>query len=317
MASSRPAERRYTAAPSVPACSVIVCTRYRGALLERCLRALASLDHPNYEVVVVDNTPGDPETERVVRRARVRYIRETRTGLSRARNAGARAGGGELIAFIDDDAIAEPAWLRCHQAALADPSLAASTGRILPISSNPSAGSARARLVDLGATPFLVDRATPAWFEIANFGGLGFGGNMVFKHELFDAGFGFRESLGAGAPLGAAEELNAFFRIIRDGHRVAYVPEAIVRHDEPNNQGSRRAQEIDGARRYSAYLSMLLVEEPEFRGRTSRHILEALGRPPRPWRRTDATAREAGRLRILAAACGGPLLYLRAKRRTG
>ena len=72
----------------VPGCSVIVCTRYRPDPLARCLASLATMDGPDPEVIVVDNTQGDPETERVTTRAGARYVVETRVGLSRARNAG-------------------------------------------------------------------------------------------------------------------------------------------------------------------------------------------------------------------------------------
>lgn len=297
---------------------MIVCTHYRASMLRRCLESLAAIDDPSYEVLVVDNTSGDPEAERLASEAGARYVREPRPGLSRARNAGARAAKGEQVAFLDDDAIPEPAWLERHSAALADPRLAATTGRILPISPHGTTGpvSALAQLLDLGNDAFAVDYTTPSWFELANFGGLGLGGNMAFRRSLFEDGFRFRESLGAGAVLQGGEELYAFFTLIREGHRVAYVPDAVVRHGEPTTPTEQKAEEIAGARRYSAYLSMLFVEEPEFRLRTARYIAEALRRPRRPWRRVEPQAREANRLRVLLAACGGPLLYLRSRLRS-
>ena len=121
----------------VPGCSVIVCTRHRPDLLARCLASLASMDGPEPETIVVDNTEGDRETKRVTARAGARYVVETRVGLSRARNTGIDAATGELIAFLDDDAIADSAWLSRHSEVLADESLTASTGRELPIATEP------------------------------------------------------------------------------------------------------------------------------------------------------------------------------------
>src|SRR4051812_37082435 len=118
----------------MPAFSIVVCTRRRALALERCLDSLTHLDHPSYEVVVVDNTPGDRGTQRVASISGARYVREPQRGLSRARNAGARESEHELVAYLDDDAIADPAWLTHHAAALSDTELMATTGRILPIS---------------------------------------------------------------------------------------------------------------------------------------------------------------------------------------
>src|SRR4029450_5888992 len=124
--------RGYTARSFVPV-SVIVCTRYRANSLARCLASLGAMDASPDEVVVVDNTVGDPDCERVVAEAGARYLLEPRGGLSRARNAGALAAEAEIVALIDDDAVAEPGWLAGHEDALADRAVSATTGRILPL----------------------------------------------------------------------------------------------------------------------------------------------------------------------------------------
>ena len=278
-------------------------------MLGRSLESLVQLDYPSYEIVVVDNATEDSEAEEVAGRAGARYLREPRPGLSRARNAGVEAAGGELIAFIDDDAVAEQEWLHRHADALTDPAVGATTGRILPMSSHSSPES---QLLDVGDAPLRVDRSNPHWFELTNFGGLGFGGNMVFKRAVFESGMRFRESLGVGAPLGGAEELFAFFEIVRDGHAIFYLPQAVVRHESPIDALPWRGR-LAGTRRYSAYLCLLLVEEPEFRRRTLRHIAEALSHRPRPWRRPPDDSGRAPRWRVLAEAARGPALYLRSR----
>src|SRR5579884_1169719 len=99
---------------TIPSCSVVVCTWDRGRWLERCLAALAGLDHPSYEVVVVDNSQGDSPSQQLAGQFGARYVREPRAGLSRARNTGARAAWGEIVAFTDDDALPDPRWLSLH-----------------------------------------------------------------------------------------------------------------------------------------------------------------------------------------------------------
>jgi hypothetical protein len=90
---------------------------------------------------------------------------------------------------------------------------------------------------------------------------------------------------------------------------VAYVPDAIVRHDS----SARTLRDTRQARRASAaYLSMLFVEEPPFRRRTARYAIDTIRRRRQPWRRVGPAKRPT-RLKMLAAALGGPLLYARSR----
>ncbi len=76
--------------------------------LQACLRSLAELDYPNYEVIVVDNRPaGAPPVDL----PGVRVVRETRPGISAARNRGLEEVTGEIVAFTDDDVEVDPGWL--------------------------------------------------------------------------------------------------------------------------------------------------------------------------------------------------------------
>ena len=287
-------------------CSVIVCTRDRPGPLGRCLASLAALDGPDFEVIVVDNTQGDPNTERIANRAGARYLVEPRIGLSRARNTGIDTAAADLIAFLDDDAVADPAWLRRHSEILANDSLIASTGRILPIATENGKG-----LLDLGEQAFVVDCSDPWWFERANFGGVASGGsNMVVKREAFSRGLRFRETLGLGTDLAGFEEHHLLFTIIKGGGRVAYVPDAVVRHGDPKLLTEAENGRSARVYRYNAaYLTMLLVEEPEFRYRTVRYAIQGfLGRRVL-WRHRPRPSR----LKMLAAGSGGPFVYLRSR----
>ncbi len=162
---------------------------------------------------------------------------------------------------------------------------------------------------DLGKIAFRVDQTTPAWFEMANFGGVGLGGNMVFRRELFEAGWGFRESLGLGAGI-PGEEHYAFFTIIRAGHAIAYLPEAIVHHDYPSTVSALRRRRSRILRGTVAYMAMLLVEEPQFRRDILRYMWEAARGTRRGWRRGDAEKRLGNRRQLLAAVCAGVPLYM-------
>ena len=297
---------------SAPECSVVVCTRDRARRVAACLDVLARLEHPSYEVVVVDNTAGDPAVERAARASGARYVVEPRGGLSRARNTGARAAVGAIVAFTDDDATPAPDWLSRHEAALADPALSATTGRVLPAAPDSPTGRAylAAGAEDLGGRAYRVSRSSPAWFEMANFGGVGVGPNMAFRHSLFEAGWGFREDLGPADGL-PGEEHFAFYSLIRAGHVIAYVPESVVHHDVPPTMAAldRRRRRMAGGG--AAYLVMLIVEERGARGPALRYVWSAMRGQRRGWRPTPAEQPLVPRRELVAVAAAGPLLYLR------
>ncbi|HLQ38399.1 MAG TPA: glycosyltransferase [Planctomycetota bacterium] len=93
-----------------PSVSVVVCSYNGGATLDECLRSLAALSYPNREVIVVDDGSTD-DTQAILARHHVRVIRVPNGGLSRARNLGIEAATGEIVAFLDSDAFADPHWL--------------------------------------------------------------------------------------------------------------------------------------------------------------------------------------------------------------
>lgn len=295
---------------TTPSCSVVVCTRDRPALLERCLSAVGALDHPSYEVIVVDNGSGDASTARLARRFGAQYLLEPRVGLSRARNVGARAARGDIVAFTDDDGVPDDDWLRRHADALAEGGLSGTTGRVLSL--EPDSPTARAHDAvgadDLGPHPLRVDRRSPRWFELANFGGVGVGGNFALRRGLFAFGWGFREDLGLGNEI-LGEEHYAFFELIRAGHAISYVPEAIVRHQPPSEMTGVGCRKRRTLRSSGAYLVMLLVEERGYRKWTLAYAVTSIGDRRRAWRAGHVTEPFATRRERLAAGAVGPALY--------
>jgi glycosyltransferase involved in cell wall biosynthesis len=279
-----------------PSCSVVICTRLRPALLRACLESLAELTI-GHEALVVDNSAGDSETKGLADEFQARYLVEPQPNQSRARNLGALRAKGSIVAFLDDDCLAYPDWLDHLAGALAEPGVAASTGRIL-IGDDPGS------FLDLGPEPLTLTRSAPDWFERANFGGLGFGGNMAFRRDLFAQGFRFRETLGHGTRIDGCEELYAFFTLLRDGHSIAYVPEAVVRHP-------RQSDERAGVRRHAAYISLLLAEEPDFRTQVLRHVARGARREPPAWRSGWSRGLRLSAPKRALAAAAGAVDYLR------
>jgi len=97
--------------------SVIICTYKRPHLLREALQSMLDqkLPRDRFEVIVVDNNSEDM-TEDVVREfARkapgIRYVRETKQGLSHSRNRGCDEARGEYLVYLDDDAKANTSYL--------------------------------------------------------------------------------------------------------------------------------------------------------------------------------------------------------------
>lgn len=107
--------------------SVIVVSRHRPEALLRCIRSLRQQDHPDFELIVVaDPDAAKAAAESLQAAARVLVFDEA--NISKARNLGLAQAMGAIVAFIDDDAVAEPSWLSRLAAPFADKTVVAATG---------------------------------------------------------------------------------------------------------------------------------------------------------------------------------------------
>lgn len=96
--------------PSGPV-SVIVVSRGRPEALLLCLLALAQQDCPAFEVIVVACPAGMAALRNLPFADRLKAVAFDQPNISAARNIGLRLAAGRVVAFIDDDACAEPTWL--------------------------------------------------------------------------------------------------------------------------------------------------------------------------------------------------------------
>lgn len=92
--------------------SIVICTYNRAPFLKRTLRSLRNLNYKNFEVVVV-NGPSTDDTELILEKyaEKIKIARNPYTNLSISRNMGIKISSGDIIAFIDDDAIPDKYWL--------------------------------------------------------------------------------------------------------------------------------------------------------------------------------------------------------------
>jgi O-antigen biosynthesis protein len=106
--------------------SVIIVSRHRAAALRRCLLGLTQQDHPNFEVIVVADPTGVAAAQALDLELKILPFDEA--NISAARNLGLTYAAGEVVAFIDDDAVAEPTWLSRLCAGFDTPQVVAATG---------------------------------------------------------------------------------------------------------------------------------------------------------------------------------------------
>jgi glycosyltransferase involved in cell wall biosynthesis len=137
-----------------PAISVVIPTFNRKEALLACLRSLEAqtYDLSRVEVVIVDDGSSDGTRQEVDlfaarSRLRIRCLSHPHAGPSAARNAGVRNTEGAVIAFTEDDVIADSRWLECASRYFALPEAAAVEGR------TNLTNSTALRVLERGETP--------------------------------------------------------------------------------------------------------------------------------------------------------------------
>jgi cellulose synthase/poly-beta-1,6-N-acetylglucosamine synthase-like glycosyltransferase len=235
-----------------PRATVVVPTCNRPDVLRRSLEALVSLDYPDYELLVVDNTPDLPGTAGVVAGyaasdGRVRYLAERRRGVAHARNRGLAEARGEIVAFADDDVLVDRGWLAALAAGFADERVAGVTGLVMAREFETPAqlwveqyggfgkGHARHRFDRTGFETTEGGRsrrveAGPGSLYPYTPGAFGSGANMAFRTHVLRCLGGFDPLLGSGSGVRAGEDIDLLLRVVLGGWVIAYEPAAVVWH---------------------------------------------------------------------------------------
>lgn len=203
--------------------SVVICayTEERWTELRAAVDSVLAQTRPVRDVVVVaDNNEGLLERARGELDGATVVPNVQESGLAGARNSGALAAQGELIAFLDDDAVADPFWVQELEYGFGDPSVMGVGGVVDPL----WAGSRPVWFPEeFNWTVGCTYRGMPT--EAAPLRNL-IGANMAIRREVFDAVDGFRPELGR------LEETEFCIRASQrfPERRWLYWPPARVRH---------------------------------------------------------------------------------------
>lgn len=189
--------------------SVVIPTRDRPEMLAGCLRALAALDVPPAEVLVVDSASTDPAAVSPVDEA-VTVLRCDMPGASRARNLGWRTARGPVVAFIDDDVRVAPDWSVRICAPFDDDVVVVVTGAVTAGRPVPGAGP------DVAAVA-VTDDVAAGPFGRTSVGNVGASANLAVRRATLERVDGFDEALGAGGRFRAAEDVDIIERLLEHG----------------------------------------------------------------------------------------------------
>jgi len=230
--------------PAPPTCTVCICTRnrvkYLGAAIESVL--VQEVAAGTFEVLVVDNGSTDGTAEMMRSRfgsgtrVPVRYIREEKAGLSRARNRAIAEMSGDYIAFLDDDAIAEPGWLQAILNGFSlEPGIDSVGGAVVPIYEEALPQRLTDRIHGI-FSPWVPSGEA----QLVYYPRYPYGANIAFRRTVFARVGLFREDLGyRGDRLMPAEETELLLRLEKIGGKILSEPKAIVRHLIPSSRTSR------------------------------------------------------------------------------
>ena len=229
-----------SAAPARPSVSVVICayTEDRWDDVVRAVTSVQAQETAPFEViVVVDHNPAllarvSAELSHIVVTENI----EAR-GLSGARNSGVARAHGDIVAFLDDDAWAEPDWLTNLVALYGEDDVIGAGGSIVPAW---QAGRPRWWPDEFDWVVGCSYRGLPLRrSDVRN----AIGANMSFRRSTLEAVGGFSHGIGriGTRPLGGEEtELAIRARRHAPGSRIVYEPSARVHHRVPPARGTAR-----------------------------------------------------------------------------
>lgn len=205
--------------------SVVICTYNRRDHLERCLDYLQYQSNPSFEVIVV-NGPSDDGTDEVLERYKnqIKVVSNPLRNLSVSRNLGIDAAAGDIVAFIDDDAIPFDDWVhRILKEYNSRPLIFAGLG-------GPAyyAGTFWFQAEDNGIDKDCQVKVNIASDEIGRNGWHRYntGTNATFRRDILRQVDGFDEQFDY-----FLDESELCYRIQERGYRIGYSPDIFVRHE--------------------------------------------------------------------------------------
>jgi GT2 family glycosyltransferase len=227
-----------------PKISVVVCAYNAELTMRECLESLTKLSYPSYEAVIVDDGSNDHTGAIADEYPQFKIIHQPNRGLSAARNVGMAAATGDIIAYLDSDAVADPDWLTYLAWKFKSTDHVGIGGPNLP----PPEGGWLANCVASAPgspTHILLDDETAEHIP---------GCNMAFRKEALGEIGGFDTTYTA-----AGDDVDICWRLQERGHTIGFSPAAIVWHHRRKTIKSYLKQQMG----YGKAEAMLLQKHPD------------------------------------------------------
>lgn len=233
----------------LPTVSAIVPAHGRPEATRACVESLLAQHYPAelLEVIVVDDA-SEPPLAPALAGLPIRLLRqEQNIGQSAARNRAAELARGDVLAFLDNDCVAAPDWLRTLVTALDEPGVGIAGGRVLapPPGGLVAAFEAARSPLDMGPVSGAVGPGEPISYMPSC--------NLAIRRSLLLRIGGFDPAMRLG------EDVDLIWRALATGAQARYVAEGAVIHHHRVHLGAllrRRADyassEADLQRRHPA-----------------------------------------------------------------
>ena len=255
--------------------SIAIATYDRPDGLRNCLKHLMLQESPRkIEIIIVDNHPSSGITEPIITEfPGVILVKESRQGLSYARNAGILASTGEIIICTDDDVTTPPDWLEKLLGPFVRPDVMVVTGNVLPLKLEYKSqclfqAYGKGGLGN-GFNRFEANSNwfTRFWWQSVPTWEIGATANAAFRAEIFrDREIGLvEETLGAGTPTGAGEDLYLFYKVLKAGYTIVYEPRAWLCHEHRAEMTALRRQLYNYGKGTASYMWLTCLRDGDLR----------------------------------------------------
>jgi GT2 family glycosyltransferase len=207
--------------PAAPRVSVLICTYNGSRTLGETCAAVAALEYPDVEVIVVDDGSTD-DGAAIAESYGFTVIATENRGLSSARNTALNAATGEIVAYIDDDAMPDPHWLTYLVDTFARTDFVAVGGPNLPVPGDGAVADAVAAAPGNPIHVLITDR------EAEHIPGC----NSAFRADVLRESGGFDPRFRT-----AGDDVDICWRLQDHGWRIGYAPAAVVWHHRRTTLG--------------------------------------------------------------------------------
>jgi GT2 family glycosyltransferase len=230
--------------PEQTQASVVIVAYHTNQALIKCLASLQNQTFTEFDIILVDNGRNNSVINEI-RKFSLLYIRlweNYRPSL--ARNIGIAYARGDLVCFLDDDALAGPEYVAEHLLAHRQPGVLGVRGKILPKTS--SLYNRVAYIYDLG------EAAIPSYIDLE--------GNASFSRHALEAIDGFNPTVFAG------EGAELSYRLVQrfsEKRNLIYWPGAVIYHDYASSVKKYLSKTLRGAKMH-VYLERLHPDFWEF-----------------------------------------------------